>query len=147
MKILVIHGPNLNLLGTRKPDIYGTQTLADVNREIESHAALHGAHVTTFQSNHEGAIIDKLHAMCAPAVTDRHDAIVINPGAFTHYSIAIRDAIEAVAVPAVEVHLSDIHNREPFRAESVIAPVCRAQIAGHGLQSYLLAIDALLTEA
>jgi 3-dehydroquinate dehydratase-2 len=146
VKIVVVHGPNLNLLGTRRPDIYGTQTLDEINRAIEAHAAKRGAIATIFQSNHEGEIIDYLHATCAPGVVDRHDAIIINPGAFTHYSIAIRDALEAVERPAIEVHLSDIHSREPFRAESVIAPVCRSQIAGRGLESYLLAIDALLAD-
>lgn len=144
MKILVVHGPNLNLLGTRKPEVYGTQTLDEINDAIRSHASASGAEVTIYQSNHEGAIIDKIHELCAPGVKARHDALVINPGAYTHYSIAIRDAIEAVDIAAVEVHLSDIESREDFRARSVIAPVCHGQIAGHGTRSYLLAIDRLM---
>ena len=144
MKILVIHGPNLNLLGTRKPEVYGTQTLAEVNNTIANYAAEHDASITPYQSNHEGAIIDMIHELCGPRSDLQHDAIIINPGAYTHYSIAIRDAIEAVEVPAVEVHLSNIHDREAFRRESVIAPVCLGQIMGHGVQSYLMAIDRLL---
>ena len=143
MKILVIHGPNLNLLGTRKPEIYGTQTLDQINDAIESHAQSHGATVTAEQSNSEGAIIDLIHRLCRKEAGPRfHSALIINPAAFTHYSIAIRDAIEAVGVPAIEVHLSNIHEREEFRRHSVIAPVCRDQIAGHGVRSYLMAIDA-----
>jgi 3-dehydroquinate dehydratase-2 len=141
MKILVIHGPNLNLLGKREPEIYGTETLGEINERIRAHANRQGISVETFQSNHEGEIIDRIHA--ATGDPDGCDALVINPGAYTHYSIAIRDAIEGTGIPTVEVHLSDIHAREPFRAESVIAPVCRKQISGLGPQGYLLAMDAL----
>lgn len=144
MKILVIHGPNLNLLGTRKPEVYGAETLLEVNDAVREHAAAASAEVTLYQSNHEGAIIDTIHELCAPGTADRHDALIINPGAYTHYSYAIRDAIEAVEVPAIEVHLSDISKREDFRAVSVIAPVCRDQISGLGVRSYLLAVDKLL---
>ena len=147
MKILVIHGPNLNLLGTRQPDIYGTQTLDEINSAVKSHAEERGAAVTFFQSNHEGDIIDAIHELGLKDSPKSHDALIINPGAYTHYSIAIRDAIEAVGIPAIEVHLSNIHEREEFRRHSVIAPVCQDQIAGHGLQSYLMAVDALTDPA
>jgi 3-dehydroquinate dehydratase-2 len=144
MKILVIHGPNLNLLGTRAPEVYGTQTLDEVNAAIAAQAAKADCTVTFFQSNHEGDIIDRIHELLAPTSANRHDALVINPGAYTHYSIAIRDAIEAVGVPAIEVHLSDIAAREEFRRTSVIAPVCTTQISGKGLGSYLEAVDRLV---
>jgi 3-dehydroquinate dehydratase-2 len=142
MKILVIHGPNLNLLGRREPEIYGTQTLEEVNAQIRAHAEAKGIAVETFQSNHEGEIIDRIHS----AACDERlgcDALVINPGAYTHYSYAIRDAVQGVGVPTIEVHLSDIRAREPFRRNSVIAPVCLDQISGLGVRSYLRAIDAL----
>jgi len=144
VKILVIHGPNLNLLGARQPEIYGTLTLADINTAIEGHAKKRGARVTVFQSNSEGAIIDTIHRYGQKESEKRHDALIINPAALTHYSIAIRDAIEGVDIPAIEVHLSDIHAREEFRRHSVIAPVCRQQIAGHGWRGYLEAMDALV---
>lgn len=137
MRILVIHGPNLNLLGTREPDVYGTATLAQIDSEIEAAASALGAHVRTMQSNHEGAIIDALHA-----ARGEFDRIVINPGAFTHYSYAIADAIAGIGIPAIEVHLSNIYAREAFRRTSVIAPVCAGSIAGFGTQSYLLALRA-----
>jgi 3-dehydroquinate dehydratase II len=143
MKILVIHGPNLNLLGRREPEHYGTLTLDEINGRIRDHARARGVEVSIFQSNSEGAIIDCIHAAVGEG-SDARDALVINPAAYTHYSIAIRDAIAAVALPAIEVHLSNIHEREPFRRESVIAPVCRGQISGKGWQGYLLAIDALI---
>ncbi len=141
-RILVIHGPNLNLLGEREPQIYGSQTLEELNAGIRRFADQHGVEVKFFQSNHEGAIIDVLQ-------NERHwaEGVVINPAAFTHYSYAIRDAIAAVGLPTVEVHLSDIHRREEFRRVSVIAPVCLAQVSGKGYQSYLVAIERLLTEA
>ena len=145
MKILVIHGPNLNLLGTREPEIYGTETLHEINAQIRSHAADRGQAVTIYQSNHEGAIIDTIHELCQRGSRQTHDALIINPGAYTHYSIAIRDAIEAVDIPTIEVHVSDIHGREEFRSHSVIAPVCREQIAGFGQRGYLMAIDVLTT--
>lgn len=140
MRILVLHGPNLNLLGERDPKIYGSQSLEELNRQIEAHARRLGVEVEFFQSNHEGALIDRLHG-----ARRRVDGIVINPGALTHYSYALRDAIEAVGLPAVEVHLSDIHARELFRQTSVIAPVCLAQISGKGAQSYVEGLERLLT--
>jgi len=141
-KVLVIHGPNLNLLGRREPGIYGTVTLAEVDRQLASLGREIDAEVETFQSNHEGAIIDRLHQ--APG---RHDAVILNAGALTHYSIALRDAIAAISVPVVEVHLSNVHARESFRHVSVIAPVCRGQIAGFGVGSYLLALRAAVALA
>lgn len=138
MNILVIHGPNLHLLGKRQPALYGKETLAQLNARIKTRAAALGVKVRVFQSNCEGAIIDLLTAHAAWA-----DALIINPAAYTHYSYAIRDAIEGLALPAVEVHLSDISKREPFRKVSVIKPVCLAQFKGGGAASYLKALDYL----
>ena len=135
MKILVIHGPNLNLLGNRENHVYGDHTLNFINERIKSKALELQVEVDFFQSNHEGEIIDRLHD--AVGVTD---FIIINPGAFTHYSYAIRDAISAVKIPTIEVHLSNIHAREEFRSKSVIAPVCKGQISGLSYDSYLLAL-------
>ena len=134
----MIHGPNLNLLGEREPEMYGSMTLAQINQALREFANSLGVEIRCFQSNHEGTIIDKLHE-------ERHWAqgIVINPGAYTHYSYAIRDAIASIAVPTVEVHLSNIKKREPFRRKSVIAPVCIAQVSGLGWKSYIEGIKEL----
>ncbi|HWI65281.1 MAG TPA: type II 3-dehydroquinate dehydratase [Symbiobacteriaceae bacterium] len=135
--VLVIHGPNLNLLGEREPGVYGSTSLAEINAELARLGDELGLAVETFQSNHEGAIIDALHA-----ARGKHGAIVINPGAYTHYSIAIRDAIAAVRIPTVEVHLSNVYRREEFRHRSVIAPVAAGTIAGFGADSYYLGLRA-----
>ncbi|MBP2016669.1 3-dehydroquinate dehydratase-2 [Symbiobacterium terraclitae] len=137
-RILVIHGPNLNLLGTREPEVYGSTTLAEIDAMLHELGQELGIEVESFQSNHEGAIIDAIHG-----ARGRCDGILINPGAFTHYALAIRDAISAVGLPVVEVHLSNIHSREPFRHRSVIAPVAVGTIAGFGSDSYLLGLRAL----
>lgn len=139
MKVLVLHGPNLNLLGEREPHIYGTTTLPALNALIRNHARTLGLRVKIAQSNHEGRLIDLIHRWRKWA-----DGILINPGALTHYSYALRDALAAVALPVVEVHLSDIHAREEFRRISVIAPVCVAQIAGLGADGYLRGMEELV---
>lgn len=137
-KLLVIHGPNLNLLGEREPGVYGTDTYESINAEISEKAAGCWFYCEIFQSNHEGEIIDKLHQ----ARLD-FDGVILNAGAYTHYSYAIRDAIAAIKIPVIEVHLSNIHARDEFRHTSVIAPVCAGQIAGFGKDSYMLAIEAM----
>lgn len=137
-KILVMHGPNLNLLGEREPGIYGSDTFDSINSEIIAHAERLGFDCEIFQSNGEGELIDRLHAArldCA--------GVVLNAGAYTHYSYAIRDAIAAIKIPVVEVHLSNIHSRDEFRHTSVIAPVCMGQISGFGKHSYILGLEAL----
>ena len=139
MKFLIINGPNLNLLGQREPDIYGRQDYAALCELIRGHAAGKGAEVDFFQSNHEGAIIDEIQQ-----AQGRYDAIIINPGAYTHYSYAIHDALTSIQVPAIEVHISDISKRESFRQHSVVAPACVGQIYGHGFQGYLMAMDRFL---
>ncbi len=136
--ILVMNGPNLNLLGMREPGVYGTDTYEAVCDRIRDHAAARQMQVDFFQSNSEGALIDQLHAAMGT-----YDGVVLNAGAYTHYSYAIRDAIAAIRLPVVEVHMSNIHAREEFRHTSVIAPVCKGQIAGFGANSSLLALEAL----
>ena len=138
MNILVINGPNLNLLGKREPGVYGTDSLNQIQGEIVALAKELGVGVEFYQSNHEGGIIDALHN-----AMDESDGVVLNAGAFTHYSYAIRDAIAAIKIPVVEVHMSNIHAREEFRHTSVIAPVCRGSILGFGKDSYLLALRAV----
>jgi 3-dehydroquinate dehydratase-2 len=138
-RIQIIHGPNLNLLGTREPEVYGLLTLKDIDERLRALGAQRGLELEILQSNHEGAIVDAIQAARGWA-----HAILINPAAFTHYSLAIRDAIAAVDLPAVEVHLSNVHAREAFRRQSVIAPVCIGQIAGFGWRSYLLGLNALV---
>jgi len=138
-RVLVIHGPNLNLLGTRDPSIYGRDTLADIDAALRERARAAGATVTSVQSNLEGELVDAIQS-----ATGRYDAIVINPGGYSHTSVAIRDALDACGVPAVEVHLSNIHAREPFRHGSVTAAKCIGQISGLGKNSYLLGLDAVL---
>ena len=139
MKILVIHGPNLNVLGKRNPSIYGGKSLGEINKLIEKKAKELGFEVEIFQSNFEGDIVEKIHS----AIDLEYHGIIINPAAFSHYSIAIRDAIEILEIPVIEVHLSNVFAREDFRSKSVIAPVCSGQITGLGLNSYLVAMDAL----
>lgn len=141
-KYLLLNGPNLNMLGVREPEIYGRDTLDSIEAEVVAYGAERGVQVDCFQSNHEGALIDKIHE-----AHWRYDGIVYNPGAHTHYSYALRDAIGSVDTPVVEVHLSDINARESFRAISVIEPVCIAQIKGKGKEGYKEALDVLLEQA
>lgn len=138
-RIQVLHGPNLNLLGTRDPAIYGTTTLAEIDRELARRAQARGAVLRSSQSNLEGVLVERIQRARAWA-----DAIVINPGGYTHTSVAIRDAIDAVGVPTVEVHLSNLHAREAFRQQSITGAVCVGQICGFGAQSYYLGLDAAL---
>ncbi|WHH59650.1 type II 3-dehydroquinate dehydratase [Petroclostridium sp. X23] len=137
-RILVIHGPNINMIGIREKGVYGTESFDSINERIKQEALQLDIDIEIFQSNHEGAIIDKIQQALGNV-----DGIVINPGAHTHYSIAIRDAVKGVNIPTVEVHLSNVHAREEFRAKSVIAPVCVGQISGFGGDSYLLGLRAI----
>jgi len=139
LKVLVLHGPNLNLLGRREPEIYGNMTLSDIDAALNEQAAKHDIILRIVQSNHEGVLIDAIHA-----AIDWAGGILINAGAFTHTSIALRDALAGVNLPAVEVHLSNICAREAFRHRSLIAPVCVGQISGFGWRSYLLGLTALV---
>ena len=135
-KILVINGPNLNLLGTREPEIYGSTTLADINAMLKSHADELGVDIDFMQSNIEGEIVTAIQE-----ARDKYNFILLNAAAFTHYSVAIRDAIAAISVPVIEIHLSNVHAREEFRHHSVIAPVVMGQISGFGVDSYIAALD------
>lgn len=141
MKILFLNGPNLNLLGRREPDVYGRLTLAQINRHLASLAKAYDVEVSFFQSNHEGTLIDLLQQT---ALNQEADCIIFNPGAFTHYSYALRDAVAAIPIPVIEVHLSNLYQREPFRHRSVIAPVAAGQISGFGLGSYVAGFFAAL---
>ncbi|WP_017318699.1 type II 3-dehydroquinate dehydratase [Mastigocladopsis repens] len=139
LSILVLHGPNLNLLGQREPGIYGSLTLAEINRSLEEEGAKLQAKVFPLQSNHEGILVDAIHEALG-----QHHGVIINAGAYTHTSVALRDAIAGVNLPTVEVHLSNIYRREEFRHHSYIAPVAIGQISGFGAQSYLLGLQALV---
>ena len=138
--VLILNGPNLNLLGTRQPEVYGTTTLSDVEDLCKTHGQAIGLSVSFEQSNHEGALVDAIHA-----ARGTHAGIILNAGAYTHTSIALMDAIASVELPAIELHLSNVHAREPFRHRSYIAQVCMGIICGFGAQGYVLALDAMKT--
>lgn len=141
MTILVVHGPNLNLLGEREPSVYGTLTLDELNAQIRAHGRSRGVEIRTYQSNHEGRLLDALQRARTWAA-----GVVINPGAYGHTSYALRDCIAGIKIPTVEVHLSDVEAREPFRKVSTIADVCIGKISGRGPQSYLAGIDLILAQ-
>ena len=138
-KILIIHGPNLNLLGKREPGVYGTVTIDEINKNLRQIAKKKGATLEIFQSNHEGEIVDKIGK-----AKNRFAALLINPAAYTHTSVAIRDAISATDIPTVEVHLSNIYSREDFRRTSLVAPVAKGQISGFGIDSYIYGLEAAI---
>jgi len=142
LKILILHGPNLNLLGTREPETYGAQTLADINAALQSEGRDLNAEVDTFQSNHEGALVDRIHL----ALSEGVQGLVINPAAYTHTSIALRDALLGVQIPFIEVHLSNVYGREAFRHTSRLSDVASGIIAGFGAQSYSLALRGLVQQ-
>ena len=142
IKVLVLNGPNLNLLGSREPDVYGHSTLGDIEAMVSQRAGELGVAASFLQSNHEGALIDALQG-----ASGQFDAVVFNPGAYTHYSYALHDAVVAAGVPVIEVHISNIAGREPFRRQSVIAPAAVGQISGFGANSYILGIDAAVAHA
>jgi len=139
MKVLVVHGPNLNLLGDRETDIYGHESLEEIDQALKKRAKTNGIDIECFQSNHEGDIVETIQSK-----KDEVDGLLINPAAFTHYSIALRDAITATDLPVVEVHLSNIYSREDWRSKSVISPIAIGQISGFGMNSYLLGLEALI---
>lgn len=138
ISLLVMHGPNLNLLGTREPEVYGSLSLKEIDQRLIAAGEALGVRVSTFQSNREGTLIDALHE-----ARERHQGVIFNPGGYTHTSVALRDAITAIGLPVVEVHLSNVHAREEFRRRSLISPVCLGVIAGFGWRSYWLALQAL----
>lgn len=138
-KVMVIHGPNLNMLGKREPDVYGKETLEEINSKLEKLGKKLGIDVDTFQSNYEGAIVEKLHE-----TSGKYKGLIINPAAYTHTSIAIRDALLLLDIPVIEVHLSNIYKREPFRHKSMIADIVTAQIAGFGASGYIMALEAII---
>lgn len=140
VRILVIHGPNLNLLGTREPDVYGTQTLADIESELSALAQTLGVEIACFQSNHEGELIDRIQQ----AIMGQETGVLINPGGFTHSSVALRDALVATALPIVEVHLSNVYARESFRQHSYVSPIALGVISGLGARGYLFGLEALV---
>jgi 3-dehydroquinate dehydratase-2 len=137
-RILIIHGPNLNMLGKREPDIYGRQSLAEINAGLLTRGAELGLAVDTFQSNHEGVIVEEIQQAC-----DKYHGMIINPAAYTHTSIAIRDALTMLDIPVIEIHLSNINKREPFRHKSMIADIVAARVAGFGSHGYILALEGL----
>ena len=143
MKVLVLHGVNLNMFGKRNPALYGIITLAEIDAQLQALAKELGAQLESFQTNSEAAMCERIHK----ALSDKVDAVMINPGAWTHYSYAIHDALEILSCPVVEVHMSNIHAREPFRHHSVVAPVAKGQICGFGVDSYLLGLRAAVSAA